>query len=74
MQSYNCFMLSGKAWDMVDYFNSHWCLPREAYKLDKCTDCGLCEEACTQRLPVRERLKEARCELERPVTKAKEEG
>ena len=30
---------------------------------DKCVECGLCEQACPQNIPIREKLKEARAAL-----------
>jgi predicted aldo/keto reductase-like oxidoreductase len=35
--------------------------------VDDCTDCGQCEEACPQDLPVRELLQEAKQKLGREV-------
>jgi len=34
----------------------HWGIENVADLIDQCQDCGKCEEACTQRLPIRQRL------------------
>ena len=37
------------------------------HTIDDCLDCEECEQACPQNLPVRERLREAKNVLDRPV-------
>jgi len=49
-----------------------WPLWRKEYKKFKkdfadCLDCGKCEEKCPQKLPIRQRLKEAKQRLDKPV-------
>lgn len=65
MDAYNHQMLSGKALDMVDRLHLHWGVDLEDNYLDKCTKCGICEEACTQRLPIQERLEQMRGEVQK---------
>lgn len=55
MESYNYRILEGKDEAILDRLRWHWWLaPDEAAA---CIECGLCEEKCTQHLPIRERLK-----------------
>jgi ferredoxin len=55
MLGYNRYILSGgDAADFLEEMAVAWGAP---YKLAyDCADCGLCESACTQHLPIRERL------------------
>jgi len=56
MEAYNQKRLSGQSQDLLNRLNWHWNIqPSEA---GRCTECGHCEEACTQHLPIMERLKE----------------
>jgi uncharacterized protein len=56
MDAYNQKRLSGQDQDLLNRLSWHWNLePSEAAK---CTECGHCEEACTQHLPIMARLKE----------------
>lgn len=56
MEAYNQARLSGKTQDMLNRLSWHWNIePSEA---GKCTECGRCEEECTQHLPIMARLKE----------------
>ena len=65
MDAYNHQMLSGKALDMVNRLRWHWGVDLEDNYLNKCTKCGICEEACTQRLPIQERLEQMRGEVQK---------
>lgn len=57
MDAYNFKLLQGgKPQAITDRLNDHWGLSPEA--AEACTLCGACEERCTQRLPIRERMKE----------------
>ncbi len=55
MEAYNHKVLSGEDKAIVNRLAWHWGVkPAEAAR---CTACGRCEEACTQHLPIIERLK-----------------
>jgi predicted aldo/keto reductase-like oxidoreductase len=54
MDAYNQKILNGTDKDITERLKWHWSLaPDEAAA---CTQCGQCEEACTQHLDIRERL------------------
>lgn len=56
MDSYNYRALGESDRAMLQQMKWHWGIsPKDA---EACTQCGLCEERCTQHLPIRERLKE----------------
>ncbi|MFP4231471.1 MAG: aldo/keto reductase [Spirochaetaceae bacterium] len=56
MDSYNHKILFDSEKEMIDRIRNHWDIdPRVA---GDCTECGQCEEACTQHLPIIERLAE----------------
>lgn len=55
MDTFNERILEGTDAAMRDRLKWHWALPASAAAV--CTECGACEEACTQHLPIRERLK-----------------
>ena len=65
MDSYNQYMLSGNKQSIINRLAWHWSLLQEGNYLDKCVECGACEKACTQHLPIINRLKEIRAEVER---------
>ncbi len=65
MDAYNQYMLLGKPESITNRLNWHWGILREGNKLDQCTECGACEAACTQKLPIIKRLKEIRAEVDR---------
>jgi predicted aldo/keto reductase-like oxidoreductase len=71
MDAYNHKMFSGKDKDIIDRLVWHWQIDLENNYLDKCTQCGLCEEACTQRLPIRQRLAEMRRHVQKFVAEEK---
>ncbi len=60
---------------LLDYqkrINWEWPQGRQQYAefehtIDDCLDCEECEQACPQNLPIRERLREAKNVLDRPV-------
>ncbi len=56
MDSFNHWRLRGKPEAAVERLKWHWSLkPSEA---GRCTACGQCEQACTQHLPIIERLRQ----------------
>jgi uncharacterized protein len=55
MLAYNDNIL-GKPQDALNTLKWHWGIPQEGVK--DCIQCGLCEEKCTQHLPIIERLKQ----------------
>jgi len=57
MDAYNMKMLNNDDnQQIVNRLKWHWSLPAEM--AGTCTQCGECEERCTQHLPIRERLEE----------------
>lgn len=56
MDAYNYKLLTGDAERIVKRLEGYWELKPEAAK--ECIACGKCERACTQHLPIIERLKE----------------
>ncbi len=55
MDVYNMLILKGEA-GAAERLKWHWTMP--ASDAAKCSECGLCEERCTQHLQIRDRLKE----------------
>jgi len=56
MDAYNHRVLSGKDQALLNRLKWHWGLP--AKSAADCVACGQCEELCTQRLPIIDRLRE----------------
>lgn len=65
MESYNYKMLREDPKVLVDRIRYYWSLKLEETYADQCTECGLCEKLCTQKLPIRKRLLEIRQEIEK---------
>ena len=55
MDAYNQKLLHGQDQDILSRLKWHWNVPQE--DAEKCTECGRCEEACTQHLDIINRLK-----------------
>lgn len=59
MDAYNQFLLTHKSQSMLDQLKWHWGLNLiERDLFNRCTQCGRCEDLCTQHLPIRNRLKD----------------
>lgn len=56
MDAYNYKLLTGDAARIEKHLDSYWGLKKELAK--ECIACGKCERACTQHLPIIERLRE----------------
>jgi predicted aldo/keto reductase-like oxidoreductase len=61
MDGYNHYELAGKKERaLADRLRWHWDIGLDNECFDLCSDCGRCEELCTQKLPITNRLKEIR--------------
>ena len=56
----------GKFWGLMDYFMCTTLRPKGC-AASNCVDCGKCEQHCPQGIPIRQKLKEARKDLETPL-------
>ena len=59
MESYNHYMLYGKPEQIFDRLKWHWGI-QDLSRLEDCTECGLCEKVCNQKLPIMKRYAEMR--------------
>jgi len=72
MAGYNRHVLApNDHMEMINNLKWHWGIDLEDNYLDKCTECRLCEEACTQKLPICDRLKFIRAEVEKYLVSEK---
>ena len=74
MDAYNFLTLTGNNKEMIDRLRWHWGF--DTTKLQpwpECTECGICEDACTQKLPIRDRIKELLAGVEKFVKAQAEE-
>ncbi|MFC1736039.1 aldo/keto reductase [Candidatus Hydrogenedentota bacterium] len=65
MDGYNRLILTGDPGKMISHLRWHWGILPDSDIYGKCNECGACEEACTQKLPIRERLRELRVQAEK---------
>ncbi len=63
LDAYNHMVLGNGPQDMINRLRWHWGIKLEDDYLDRCTRCGLCDKACTQKLPIRDRLAAIRDEV-----------
>jgi len=70
MEAYNHWMLSGDPRQMISRLRYHWGVNLEDDELARCTECGQCEDACTQHLPIPARLKQIRDEIEKAAAQS----
>ncbi|MHB9132383.1 MAG: aldo/keto reductase [Armatimonadota bacterium] len=59
MDAYNQYLLSGNTQDIANRLSWHWSLLNDRAYFEQCTECGACEAACTQHLPIIARIKAA---------------
>ena len=64
MDVYNVYVLSNDTKNTWQRMAWHWGIKSEDDPFGKCTECGACEDACTQHLPIRQRLKVLRGVIE----------
>jgi len=69
MDAYNQYMLSHNAKNMLDRLYWHWGISADNEYITKCSECGNCEEECTQKLPIINRLRYIRDEAEKYLVK-----
>ncbi|WP_070000840.1 aldo/keto reductase [Cellulosilyticum sp. I15G10I2] len=58
MDAYNQYIITDKEEDILRRIKNHWQIKAEKGGALQCTACGKCERACTQKLPIIERLRE----------------
>ncbi len=68
MEAWNHQQLNGSMDDVLGRLRAHWGINSANHTLAECTECGQCEEACTQRLPTVERLQAIRRALDEEKT------
>jgi hypothetical protein len=71
MDAYNHFVLTGKSIDLINRLRWHWGFKLDENFVNNCTECGICERACTQKLPIRDRLKTIRYEVQKFIAAQK---
>jgi predicted aldo/keto reductase-like oxidoreductase len=64
--AYNRKYQEGWFWGTVDYAMCT-ALRKNSAAVSNCVGCGKCEQHCPQNIPIREKLREARAELESPL-------
>ncbi len=71
MEAYNHYLLTEDVNRMLNRLKWHWAIEANDERLAKCTQCGTCVEACTQKLPIIERLEFIRIETEKSLAEQK---
>jgi predicted aldo/keto reductase-like oxidoreductase len=71
MDAYNQYLLSGNTQDIANRLNWHWSLLNDRAYFAQCTECGACETACTQHLPIISRIKEVAAAAEEKLRAVK---
>lgn len=56
IEAYNHYLLNGDPQEVFNRLKWHWGI-MDLELLEKCTQCGQCENQCTQKLPILERFK-----------------
>jgi len=64
MDAYNFFILSQKRKELLDRLYWHWGISSKDDYSSRCAECGQCEQACTQQLPIVQRLKDIKTEID----------
>ena len=65
MDAYNHYLLKGDAGEVFNRLKFHWGIKEDSDLFDRCVECGQCEEQCTQKLRIIERLRWLREEAHR---------
>jgi predicted aldo/keto reductase-like oxidoreductase len=64
MEAYNHFLLNQKRKDLLDRLYWHWGISTKDDYSSRCVECGQCEDECTQKLPIIQRLKNIKYEID----------
>lgn len=72
MDAYNHWVLNGGEQHALNRLKWHWGIQPDSPVFDACIECGQCEELCTQKLPIIERLRRLRGAAERARAESKE--
>jgi predicted aldo/keto reductase-like oxidoreductase len=65
MDVYNRYVLTGRHMELINHIRYYWSIGLKDELLRRCNACGRCEEACTQKLPIIDRLKIIKSEVEK---------
>jgi uncharacterized protein len=71
MDAYNHYVLSGNVERMIGRIEEHWDIDLGDKCLSSCSECGLCQKACTQHLPIINRLRCIQTEVQKHLQKKK---